>query len=498
MASFDDPSLLGIPKKQEMRRSSRIPLVLYVRVEDDATNVPNFRKKMLTQDVSKHGARLIGPYPAVLGQRLRITHVDRGESAPVRVIYVFQGIDRYGSNAVGLELLEPKNFWGIASPPPDWHEPLGVAARETPAASDEIVAYPDIANKPSAAPVTGHAPAEREPRKLPDLAPVTKVGWYQDLAPSVTAPVQKEIDRSPESVTAEVSRQLARSIESLLPSLHEEINRLMKASLEKVSAEGVESLRTQAEEQVRSAQESLERFVKQVEGRVNEEIAACRANVSAAFEAEMSRLRSALPELAQQAFEAAAANLASEAQKVEKQFLERVRNESLKIVEDQSSAAFEGLERDMRARVEAMGQQLASQLGARLSEEFARASDKTSAEMARTTQAFQEELRTRFAHEPQEPSSSPALEQLERTIIARLEALGQELFDRLGNKLREEFARARERPSTETTPAPLSPLEDRKAKSAQEGQALPRGSAPDRSKRRRRSQKKVPGKTRSA
>jgi hypothetical protein len=98
----------------EQRRSTRVPLEVSIEVDGKTGTLP-FRG--VTLIVNLHGALIQTVRPLEIGSTIYV-RLFNGEEAAARVVR------QIPSNALtyGIELTEPRNIWGIALPPPDWHE----------------------------------------------------------------------------------------------------------------------------------------------------------------------------------------------------------------------------------------------------------------------------------------------------------------------------------------------------------------------------------------
>jgi hypothetical protein len=96
---------------KQRRRSTRVPIALSIEI-DGRKGLP-FRA--VTISVNLHGALIRTVKPLESGSTIYIRLVN-GHEAAARVVYEMTSIPM----TYGIELLEPKNLWGIAHPPEDW------------------------------------------------------------------------------------------------------------------------------------------------------------------------------------------------------------------------------------------------------------------------------------------------------------------------------------------------------------------------------------------
>ena len=98
---------------QESRRSTRVPLKVLIRVEDNAESLTCEGETVV---VNMHGALLTTAQPLKLRSHIVIQVHLTGKQAAAEVAYV----DSDDPLSCGVALVEPRNIWGVSLPPEDW------------------------------------------------------------------------------------------------------------------------------------------------------------------------------------------------------------------------------------------------------------------------------------------------------------------------------------------------------------------------------------------
>jgi PilZ domain-containing protein len=107
---------------QESRRSTRVPLKVLIRVEDNADSVSCEGETVV---VNLHGALLNTAQPLKLNSHIVIQVHLTGKQARAEVVYV----DAANPLNCGIALIEPRNIWGVSLPPDDWAASMTDAER---------------------------------------------------------------------------------------------------------------------------------------------------------------------------------------------------------------------------------------------------------------------------------------------------------------------------------------------------------------------------------
>jgi hypothetical protein len=83
-------------------------------------NGNSFSESVHTQVVNKHGGKMAMPHRLAKGTEVLIENPKMGVVAKARVVRLGEKDNVGALTPAGLELLEPKNVWGITFPPDDW------------------------------------------------------------------------------------------------------------------------------------------------------------------------------------------------------------------------------------------------------------------------------------------------------------------------------------------------------------------------------------------
>src|SRR5262245_47891616 len=107
---------------QESRRSTRVPLKVLIRVEDNADSVTCEGETVV---VNLHGALLNTAQPLKIKSHIVVQVHLTGKQAKAHVVYIDEG----DPLRCGIALLEPRNIWGVSLPPEDWSASMTDAER---------------------------------------------------------------------------------------------------------------------------------------------------------------------------------------------------------------------------------------------------------------------------------------------------------------------------------------------------------------------------------
>jgi PAS domain-containing protein len=103
-------------QSSDNRRSTRVPLETSIEVSIEVDGKPGTLPfKGVTVTVNLHGALIRTVKPLEIGATVHLRTLN-GEECAAKVVH------RLPTNALtyGIELLEPKNVWGVSLPPEDW------------------------------------------------------------------------------------------------------------------------------------------------------------------------------------------------------------------------------------------------------------------------------------------------------------------------------------------------------------------------------------------
>ncbi|MHB8652472.1 MAG: hypothetical protein ACYDA9_01200 [Terriglobia bacterium] len=135
------------------RRSTRFAFVAPIVISGrDSTNLP-FREETETILVSFHGANLKTRHQILNGMHLTVENLLEGVAEQAICVSVAEPEPGEDQHVIAIQLLKPRNVWGVKNPPPDWQ-----AAEEV---SRQILA--SIPGRRVTDAVAPEAPALRDP-----------------------------------------------------------------------------------------------------------------------------------------------------------------------------------------------------------------------------------------------------------------------------------------------------------------------------------------------
>ncbi|MBZ5644150.1 MAG: PilZ domain-containing protein [Acidobacteriia bacterium] len=106
-------------KRQNIRRSQRLPLHIPIHIECFVEKRGRFAADTVTVVISPHGALVRLPWDVPLNQELQLQNPSSLESQNATVAFVHPLGD--GNFDVGVDFNRPNpGFWGVTFPPDDW------------------------------------------------------------------------------------------------------------------------------------------------------------------------------------------------------------------------------------------------------------------------------------------------------------------------------------------------------------------------------------------
>ena len=102
------------------RRSTRLTISIPIIISGVDADGNSFYETVRTQVVNKHGGRIATAHRLTMGTQVLIENRTMGVVAKATVVWLGEMGDAGGLRAVGLQLLEAQNVWGITFPPEDW------------------------------------------------------------------------------------------------------------------------------------------------------------------------------------------------------------------------------------------------------------------------------------------------------------------------------------------------------------------------------------------
>jgi len=135
------------------RRSTRFAFVAPIVISGrDATNQP-FREETETFTVSFHGASMMTRHQILHGMHLTVENLLEGVAEEAICVNVAEPEPGQDQHLIAIQLLKPRNVWGVKNPPADWQ-----SAEEV---SRQILA--SIPGRRVTDAVAPEAPAQRDP-----------------------------------------------------------------------------------------------------------------------------------------------------------------------------------------------------------------------------------------------------------------------------------------------------------------------------------------------
>lgn len=244
------PSTVSAPANR--RRSTRIDFVVPIIISGRNASGQTYREATETTAVSAHGAALKTCNRILLGMQLMVENLWDGIAEKAICVRVVESDPGQAVHVIAIQLLHPRNIWGVKDPPADWQFPLGPT--EQPQAAAPTPAGPGMAPHLAAAPGTNPAPTSPAPTNL-DLEQRSS-----ELLESVLALLRRQ--------ASGILRESLKDFEDRLKVLETEAEERMarhsgealagaEISLKQLRKEMLEQIRAQAEQAVVFAEDSI-------------------------------------------------------------------------------------------------------------------------------------------------------------------------------------------------------------------------------------------------
>ena len=240
----------------QRRRSTRIdyetPVILSGR---DSKGQP-FREETLTLIVNIHGAKVRTSHQIMVGMLVTVESVRTGEGGKAVCVNVYDPSSEHPYRAIALQLIQPKNIWGLENPPLDWATVAAeMGGRTMPAEPMRGPAMPFKAPSP----LPGASPAIAASRPLPEA----QLGDFEQratrLADSVHEKLREDIGITVHDALAAYEQRLA----ALVAEAEARVTRSVDQAASEVAAT-IETLRSDAISQF--AQDTLGEFQRRLGG----------------------------------------------------------------------------------------------------------------------------------------------------------------------------------------------------------------------------------------
>ena len=99
------------------RRSTRVTISIPIVISGVDVGGSNFSESVHTQVVNEHGGKIATTHHLAMGTEVLVENRAMGVVAKARVVWLGEKDAAGDLHAVGLDLLEPQNFWGMTFPP---------------------------------------------------------------------------------------------------------------------------------------------------------------------------------------------------------------------------------------------------------------------------------------------------------------------------------------------------------------------------------------------
>lgn len=224
----------GEKSNTEQRRSTRLSIAVPVTISGQNTRGEMYREGTRTIVINRHGACIATAQPLAPGLELAIENPPLRITVQGRIIHVSAPAPDSGSYEIGVELLEPKNVWGIQYPPADWRQANVTPAQPAPAAALKVDSPASVeTNSADAVPPSLCPQAQSFEVELPSIfcsansatSPNAPPGR---LLPQIEPNFQQEIPAQNQEVG-----QILQDARTQLTRLGEEIEGRLEESLQK-------------------------------------------------------------------------------------------------------------------------------------------------------------------------------------------------------------------------------------------------------------------------
>ncbi len=117
------PSTVSAPANR--RRSTRIDFVVPIIISGRNASGQTYREATETTSVSAHGAALKTRNRILIGMQLMVENLWDGIAEKAICVRVIESEPGQEQHVIAIQLLHPRNIWGVKDPPADWQFALG-------------------------------------------------------------------------------------------------------------------------------------------------------------------------------------------------------------------------------------------------------------------------------------------------------------------------------------------------------------------------------------
>jgi hypothetical protein len=322
------------------RRSTRLNLQIPLILRGADASGRAFKENVWTLDLNKHGARIATFHELTAGSEITVENPVLGYSARARIAKIYEKQFPENPAAVGVELLEAKNVWGIRFPPEDWKEGAIPRGREIPPAGARAAPAPRPAARTETPGAGAEAPEGKQlEERLAAVAAAPEAAAPGEATTKPSSPVDSSDEKSAEAMEKargdlEEKVRAAERLEERLASLIEHLKAAQSGAQETLSRAHEARLRLSSaaeevskkisEETGQAVAAALERFRAQLEEQAKNAEVGPKENL-AAFREQLSDISKSSQEGMRQYLEVQAKGIREEIEHT----LQRIREEAV-------------------------------------------------------------------------------------------------------------------------------------------------------------------------
>ncbi len=242
------------------RRSTRVEYVTPVVLTGRDASGQSFREETETSTVNLHGAKVLTHYQVMLGMQVIIQSPRTGTSEKAICVWVGEPAAGQTTHQIAVQLLDPKNLWGMEDPPADW-EALAAMRAPSPPSPPERPAKAAFAPARAVSPFPG---ADSSPATVAPSPSAGQLGDFEKRATQVMETVLQVLHKQGEEMVRDTLQKFERRLDELVAAAEirisgrgEKTGEEVRSSLQTLRADLAAQLTTEAEQVAESAEQRL-------------------------------------------------------------------------------------------------------------------------------------------------------------------------------------------------------------------------------------------------
>ncbi len=240
------------------RRSTRVDHVAPVILTGRDASGQVFHEETETSTVNFHGCKLRTHHKVMVGMQVGIENPETGMAEKAICVWVGETPPDQIAHDIAIQLLNPKNMWGLENPPADWNAQTEARAGAQPPAPQRVS---KVAKSP--APVASSAAASAVAAGMAASLDL-QVGELEQRAAQLVESVLEKVRKQSQEVVGETLQEFERRLKELVAGAEARVRERaekayeeVESSLQTLRADLASQLTERTDQVVESAEEAL-------------------------------------------------------------------------------------------------------------------------------------------------------------------------------------------------------------------------------------------------